>query len=134
MTAAEWTAYMVATPAWWLLTKRERRQRRAIKKEAVRTEKWGPRETDAALYKGRPSRSQIAAPQLEQTRLFLRQASLRALRKDEPFPISNADPVAQAAFEGAYRNRKYMLRVAAEENARRMQEYVARNGLMDASK
>lgn len=75
MTAAEWAAYMAATPRWWLLTKRERKQRRAVKKEVVRTEKWGPRvvETDAVIIQGRPSRNRIVAPPpLEQTRQFLR--------------------------------------------------------------
>lgn len=119
MTAAEWHAYMDATPAWWLLNKRERKQRRAASKEVARTEKWGPRyvETEVELYRGRMSRNRIVAPPLEQTRQFLKQASLRALRKDEPIPITYAaDPKAQAAFEAVYKNRKYLLRVAAEEN------------------
>lgn len=57
MTAAEWQAYMNATPEWWKLTKRDRKRIRAEK----RTERWGARESDADLYRGRPSRH--AAPQ-----------------------------------------------------------------------
>lgn len=112
MTAVEWESYMASNPSWWLVTRRERKQKRA----AARTEKWGPRvaETDAALIQGRPSRSRIAAPPLEQTRKFLRQASLRALRKDEPIPVNYTDPKAQAAFEGAYKDRKWLLRVPDE--------------------
>lgn len=43
MTEAEWNAYVVENPGWWLITKRERKQRRAANREATRTQKWGPR-------------------------------------------------------------------------------------------
>lgn len=36
---------------------------------------------------------------------------MRPLRGDEPIPLRYDDPVAQAAFEGAYQNRKWLLRV-----------------------
>lgn len=43
MTAVEWAAYMLANPGWWLMTKVDRRTRRAAAREAARTERWGPR-------------------------------------------------------------------------------------------
>lgn len=44
-------------------------------------------------------------------RLFDREYTLRPLKKGEPIPIRYDDPYAQAAFEGAYRGREYLLRV-----------------------
>lgn len=38
---------------------------------------------------------------------------LRELRKDEPIPLAYDDPAAQAAYEGAYAKRKWLLRVPA---------------------
>ena len=43
MSAQEWETYMIENPQWWLVTRRERKEKRAAKREEARTEKWGPR-------------------------------------------------------------------------------------------
>jgi 5-methylcytosine-specific restriction endonuclease McrA len=56
MTAPEWEAYMAAHPEWWKLTNRERRTKRAQeKREAERTEKWGPRGARVIRQAEKPS-------------------------------------------------------------------------------
>jgi hypothetical protein len=49
---------MAANPGWWLFTRAERKARR----EAARTEKWGPRKEAMKQILGRPSRRQGSPP------------------------------------------------------------------------
>lgn len=60
MSADEWALYMAANPGWWTLTRRERQAR---KREAERTEKWGPRASRVIRQPEKPS-TPLAEPLL----------------------------------------------------------------------
>lgn len=61
MTPDEWSAYMAELPEWWLLTRRERREKRAAKREEARTEKWGPRGARVIRQAEKPSKPMAEA-------------------------------------------------------------------------
>jgi hypothetical protein len=99
----EWIAYMAANPKWW--------------EKVFRTKKLNP---------APEPRNRIKAPPLEQTRAFLRAVSKhRPLKDGEAIPVVFEDTRTQKAFEKMYEGREYLLRVAADENERRMAEYLA---------
>lgn len=83
-----WIAYMAAHPCWW--------------------EKVRPRKVDPAPE----PRNRIKAPPLEQTRVFLKVASLRAMKKGEAIPTVFEDAETQMAFESVYKGREHLLRFA----------------------
>lgn len=100
----QWERFMHRNPRWWehpVITG-EPKKRAAVKKPEplplLHTQyilEYGKREYKLWVAKGCPPP------------LF----TLRPLRKDEPIPIEYDDPIKQAAFEAAYKNRRYMLRV-----------------------
>lgn len=55
-------------------------------------------------------RKRAAAEELRATT-----AAFRPLRKDEPFPIEYDDPAKQAAWESIYKDRRWLLRVPADD-------------------
>lgn len=94
----QWTRFMQRNPRWWEHPYFTGERRRRV---TLPPERKPP-------------------PPYWQTMRFLRNAEFRdwrPLRKDEPIPKRYDNPVAQAAYEAVYKDRKWMLRVGPGYNS-----------------
>lgn len=106
MTPHQWAEYMMDNPQWWLRSK--------LRRVRVTSPQSQPIPHDHSIY--------ILQHGKKAYRLWvadgcLAKPALRQLHKDEPLPIEYDDPVKQAAFEAAYKDRRSLLRVPVDNAA-----------------